>query len=137
LKCFVINSVAIVDDGLIDAYGFDSDNRAFLEQARLRGGACIMGPRGQILAGPMPAGEGILYADVNPDDVIVPKFFHDFAGHYNRPELFSSLFKLDPAAPAAEPQRVTQQTSSEHLGDKERPNLVCDPTTLLPQRDGL
>ena len=25
------------------------------------------------------------------DDVIVPKFIHDFAGHYNRPHLFAPL----------------------------------------------
>jgi aliphatic nitrilase len=92
LKCFVINSVALVDDTLLDAYGADAAARAYLEDARGRGGASIVGPGGHLVAGPLPPGEGILYADVRADDVIIPKFIHDFAGHYNRPELFASLF---------------------------------------------
>jgi aliphatic nitrilase len=92
LKCFVINSVAVIDDGLFAAYGSDAAARTYLEAARGRGGASIVGPGGHIVAGPLPPGEDILYADVHADDVIIPKFIHDFAGHYNRPELFAPLF---------------------------------------------
>lgn len=94
LKTFVINSVAVVDAALFEAYAIDAQSRAYLEEARTRGGASIVGPGGQFIAGPMPAGEGILYADVRADDVIIPKFIHDFAGHYNRPELFAPLFPV-------------------------------------------
>ncbi len=94
LKTFVINSVAVVDDALIRAYGIDEASRVYLEEARMRGGASIIGPGGQLIAGPMSAGEGILYADVRVEDVIIPKFIHDFAGHYNRPELFAPLLSV-------------------------------------------
>ncbi|MBA4219510.1 carbon-nitrogen hydrolase family protein [Bosea sp. (in: a-proteobacteria)] len=91
LKCFVINSCAAVDSSIIDAYGLDAQARAFLEEATNHGGTCIIGPGGNIVAGPLPPGEDILYADVSLSDVIIPKFIHDFAGHYNRPELFGSI----------------------------------------------
>jgi nitrilase len=127
LKCFVINSVAVVDETLIDAYGSDDATRAYLQEAKLRGGACIIGPGGQILAGPMPGGEGILYADVDADDVIVPKFIHDFAGHYNRPELFAPLFQTSRRALADS----TGQTSDEReVGERTR--LAERSITLLP-----
>jgi aliphatic nitrilase len=37
----------------------------------------------------MGPGEGILYCDVDTQDVIIPKLIHDFAGHYNRPDIFT------------------------------------------------
>ena len=95
LKCFVINSVAAVDDSIVEAYGMDEAVRVFLKEATNHGGTSIIGPGGNILAGPLPPGEDILYADVRLDDVIIPKFIHDFAGHYNRPELFASLVNAD------------------------------------------
>ena len=36
----------------------------------------------------MGAEEGILYADCNLDLGIQMKLRHDFAGHYNRPDIF-------------------------------------------------
>ncbi|HEV2570094.1 MAG TPA: carbon-nitrogen hydrolase family protein [Beijerinckiaceae bacterium] len=92
LKCFVINSVAAMSDDIIEAYGVDAAASAFLKERSNHGGTSIIGPGGQIIAGPLPPGEAILYADVRLDDVIIPKFIHDFAGHYNRPDLFASLF---------------------------------------------
>jgi nitrilase len=135
LKCFVINSVAVVDRTLIDAYGTDPDLRGYLEEAKQRGGACIVGPGGQILAGPMPAGEGILYADVSPDDVIVPKFIHDFAGHYNRPELFAPLFTADrDVLPTSRPD-FTEHARAD-FADGDRSRLAHRPITLLPPKNG-
>jgi hypothetical protein len=40
---------------------------------------CIVGPREQLLGGPMDPGDGIFYADINADNVIIPKFIHDFS----------------------------------------------------------
>lgn len=90
LKCFVINSVAVVDDLLVAAYG-PSEYSDFLREAGTRGGASIIAPSGNIIAGPAAAGETIVYADVDLADVIIPKMIHDFAGHYNRPDLFANV----------------------------------------------
>lgn len=89
LKTFVISSCAIVTDELIEAYDPAPADREQLKKLKDVGATCIAGPRGTLLAGPMGPGEGILYCDVNTEDVIIPKFIHDFAGHYNRFDLFS------------------------------------------------
>ena len=47
-----------------------------------------MAPNSRIIAGPMGAEEGILYADCNLEIGIQMKLRHDFAGHYNRPDIF-------------------------------------------------
>jgi nitrilase len=88
LKAFVINSCSIVTDDLIDAYGVTGEDRDCLIELKDSGAASIIGPMGQVLAGPMGPGEGILYCDVDTQDLIIPKMIHDFAGHYNQPELF-------------------------------------------------
>lgn len=92
LKCFVINSVGVIDDDAIEAYGEDEDIRRYLEVERQKPLATILGPDGNILAGPLKPGDGILYADIDPTDVIIPKYAIDIAGHYNRPELFAHHF---------------------------------------------
>ncbi len=48
----------------------------------------IVAPNSRIIAGPMGAEEGILYADCNLEIGIQMKLRHDFAGHYNRPDIF-------------------------------------------------
>lgn len=59
------------------------------ETVLLRGGSMIVGPLGQVLAGPDYSGETILYADIDPDDVIRAKYDFDVTGHYARPDVFS------------------------------------------------
>lgn len=88
LKTFIINSCAVISDDMIDAYGETEEDRAHMRQIQALGGSSIIAPTGQVIA-EMGPGEGILYADVDLDDVIIPKFVHDFAGHYNRPDIFS------------------------------------------------
>jgi nitrilase len=48
----------------------------------------IVDPDGKIVAGPLAEEEGILYADVEPDQLIGPRWQLDVAGHYARPDLF-------------------------------------------------
>lgn len=45
-------------------------------------------PNSRILAGPLGAEEDILYAECNLEAGIGMKLRHDFAGHYNRPDIF-------------------------------------------------
>ena len=42
----------------------------------------------RIIAGPLGAEEGILFAECNLELGIQMKLRHDFAGHYNRPDIF-------------------------------------------------
>jgi nitrilase len=52
------------------------------------GGSCIVGPLGEVLAGPAWEGEQILYADTDLDEITRGKFDFDVTGHYARPEVF-------------------------------------------------
>ena len=53
------------------------------------GNSCIVDPKGQYLAGPLKEKQGILYADLNMNDIIEAKRMFDVAGHYSRPDVFN------------------------------------------------
>ncbi|MGA7910591.1 MAG: nitrilase-related carbon-nitrogen hydrolase [Candidatus Dormiibacterota bacterium] len=53
-----------------------------------QGGSCIVGPMGDVLAGPDFKGETILYADLDLDEMARGKYDFDVTGHYARPDLF-------------------------------------------------
>ena len=69
----------------------------FLRNPDCCGGSLIVDPMSRIIAGPMGAEEGILYADCNLELGIQMKLRHDFAGHYNRPDIFQ--LHINRAAP--------------------------------------
>lgn len=54
----------------------------------MRGGSAIIDPLGEVLAGPDYSGETILYADIDPNQILRGKFDFDVAGHYARPDVF-------------------------------------------------
>ncbi|PHS05913.1 MAG: nitrilase [Kordia sp.] len=53
------------------------------------GNSSIIAPNGQFLAGPLEAEEGILYADIDLQQIIKAKRMFDVVGHYSRPDVFS------------------------------------------------
>jgi nitrilase len=54
----------------------------------IRGGSCIIGPLGEVLAGPAFDGETILAADIDQGQIARGKFDLDVCGHYARPDVF-------------------------------------------------
>ncbi len=54
----------------------------------MRGGSAIIGPLGNVLAGPDFEGETILTAELDLGDIGRGKFDFDVAGHYSRPDVF-------------------------------------------------
>jgi nitrilase len=54
----------------------------------LRGGSCVVGPLGQVLAGPAFDGECILTAELDRDEITRGKYDFDVVGHYARPDVF-------------------------------------------------
>lgn len=54
----------------------------------MRGGSAIIGPLGNVLAGPDFEGESILTADLDLHDIERGKFDFDVVGHYARPDVF-------------------------------------------------
>ncbi len=57
------------------------------------GNSCIVGPDGKVLAGPMEAETGILYADIDPAAILSAKRMFDVSGHYARPDVFRFMVK--------------------------------------------
>ena len=90
---FIISTcMALKIDDIPDKYEFKKlypEGREWVNS----GNSCIIGPDGKILAGPLEAEEGILYADINLDDIISAKRMFDVVGHYSRPDVFD--FKLN------------------------------------------
>ena len=59
-----------------------------------RGGACIVSPDGDVIAGPLYDAEGIVIADCDLREALRAKRYFDVVGHYGRREL------LAPAPPS-------------------------------------
>lgn len=87
-RCFVLSACQHVTRGAYpDDYDCALGNDP--ETVLLRGGSMIVAPLGQVLAGPDYSGETILYADIDPAEVVRGKYDFDVAGHYARPDIFS------------------------------------------------
>lgn len=52
------------------------------------GGSMIISPMGDVLAGPLRGGEGLITASVDLADIVRARFDFDPAGHYARPDIF-------------------------------------------------
>jgi nitrilase len=52
------------------------------------GNTVIVGPRGDILAGPIVEAEGILYAEIDAAQLQLARHHFDVVGHYARPDVF-------------------------------------------------
>lgn len=87
-KAFVINACGAVDDRMREMLAYTEEDREFLGRPELSGGSSVVGPSGEVVAGPMGPEEGILYAEVDLDRCVDERTVHDFAGHYNRPDVF-------------------------------------------------
>lgn len=78
------------------------------ETVLMRGGSCIVGPLGQVLAGPNFDGPCILTADLDLQDIARGKFDLDAPGHYARPDVFQLHVNRRPT-PAVMEWTVSQQ----------------------------
>ena len=54
-----------------------------------RGGACIVAPSGDVIAGPLYDAEGIVVADCDLRDALHAKRYFDVVGHYGRQDVLS------------------------------------------------
>jgi len=96
-KAFVISACGVVDERMIKLLAPGAEAERFLRDPDCSGGSVIVAPNSRILAGPMGGEEGILYAQCDLELGIQMKLRHDFAGHYNRPDIFH--LEINRAAP--------------------------------------
>lgn len=96
-KAFVVSACGTIDENMIEKLEVGPEGEKFLRDPDCCGGSVIVAPNSRIIAGPMGAEEGILYAECNIEIGIQMKLRHDFAGHYNRPDIFQ--LRVNRAAP--------------------------------------
>jgi nitrilase len=67
----------------------------------IRGGSVIVGPLGDILAGPVYGREAVIAADIDLNDAIRGKYDLDVTGHYARPDIFKLTVDETPRSAVA------------------------------------
>lgn len=107
-KVFCVVSSGFLSDAAADLVCRDEPAaRALLERAP-RSVSMIIGPTGSVISDTLRDEEGIIYADIDLNDCITPKQFHDISGGYNRFDVFDLRINdraLEPITFLQEPTR--------------------------------
>ncbi|KQQ62613.1 nitrilase [Pseudomonas sp. Leaf127] len=84
-RCFVISACQVqpspADLGT-QVPGWDND------RPLINGGSLIVGPLGDVLAGPLKGAAGLLTAEIDTGELVRARYDFDVVGHYSRPDVF-------------------------------------------------
>ncbi|WP_321813308.1 MULTISPECIES: carbon-nitrogen hydrolase family protein [unclassified Paraburkholderia] len=85
-RCFVVSACQVQPSPA--ALGIDVPH---WDPARplINGGSVIVGPLGDILAGPLHGETGLVTAQIDTDELVRARYDFDVVGHYARPDVFS------------------------------------------------
>ena len=114
-KSFVINACGTISQEMREIMEVTDGDREYLADPKSLGGSTIIDPYGRVVAGPAGPGDEIIYAEADLTDTVRAKLVHDFAGHYQRHDIFE--FNVNPSAPHAPPAPALTDGAA---GDKER-----------------
>jgi aliphatic nitrilase len=101
--CFVLNAASTLTDAERPRIARMDEDMAWISDPANLGGSCIVDPSGRILAGPLADEEDVLVADLDLDEIVAKKTIHDYAGHYNRADVFTLTVAGPPAPILAAP----------------------------------
>ncbi|KAF8606985.1 carbon-nitrogen hydrolase [Ceratobasidium sp. AG-I] len=88
-RCFVLSACQYAQQkDFPHGHAIPTDTEPDPEAVMIGGGSVIIGPLGDILAGPLRDGEGVLTAEIDLDDCVRGKLDLDVVGHYSRPDIF-------------------------------------------------
>ena len=127
-SCYVISAIGSVSEEMNKRLPLTDEDRAHIEEAATRGGSAIYAPGGKLSAGPLPGGEGIAYADADLEAIVPRKIVHDYAGDYNRFDIFQLQVNASRAAPAIdvrsfdEPRLRVRHLPDDRLGAPVQPH---------------
>ncbi|CAM2157089.1 MULTISPECIES: carbon-nitrogen hydrolase family protein [Paraburkholderia] len=85
-RCFVISACQVQPSPSalgIEVPGWDP------ARPLINGGSVIVGPLGEILAGPLHGETGLVVAQIDTDELIRARYDFDVVGHYARPDVFA------------------------------------------------
>ena len=88
-RCFVLGCNQFVTKSMVPTDLPGREELAAAPEVMCRGGSTIIGPLGEVLAGPLYDQEGILYAELAGGALVRAKLDFDVVGHYARPDVFS------------------------------------------------
>jgi nitrilase len=86
-RCFMLSACQFVRRADLPA-GYPTERFPAAQNLLIRGGSCIVGPLGEVLAGPVFGEECVLTADLDRADLVRAKLDFDVVGHYARPDVF-------------------------------------------------
>ena len=92
-RCFVVTACQYMTQGHVSAGWYQPIQGTSPETVLIRGGSCIVGPMGKILAEPVFNKEALITAEIDLDDIPRARFDMDNAGHYTRPDVFDLSIK--------------------------------------------
>jgi len=98
-RCFVLSACQVIRRGDYPADYVSADDPGDPDRLLMRGGSVIVGPLGEILAGPVFGDQAILTAELDFDQMTRARFDFDVAGHYARPDVFSLTVDERPKPP--------------------------------------
>ena len=98
-RCFVLGCNQYVTKAMYPKALRELPEMAGAPEVMCRGGSVIVSPLGEVLAGPLYDDAGILYADLDMDEIVRAKVDFDVTGHYARPDVFQLAVNEQPELP--------------------------------------
>jgi len=95
-KVFTLVSTSTINQEMIEMLGDTEEKRQFLSSANAY--SAIYGPNGEVLTS-IEGKEGIIYAEIDIEQEIIHKQWHDITGHYNRFDVLSLNLNMDEDQP--------------------------------------
>ncbi len=86
-RCFVLSACQFLRRADLPP-GYPTDRLPASQDVLIRGGSCVVGPLGELVAGPVYGEECVLMATLDRADLVRAKFDLDVVGHYARPDVF-------------------------------------------------
>jgi nitrilase len=93
-RCFVLSCNQYVTREMLPPEWLEA---ADPDRVECRGGSAIVGPLGDVLAGPLYGTDGLLTAELDLREIARARFDFDPVGHYARPDVFRLIVNEAPA----------------------------------------
>ena len=113
-KCFAIMCAGYMDKVMRDTVISHHPSAAETLDSLTQGQSCFLDPTGSQVGDSIQGEEGIAYAELNLEDCVEPKQFHDTVGYYQRFDIFD--LKVDRRRQGVEDMFVDDAEAS---GDEE------------------